>query len=186
MLKRFFDLTFILFFFIIWFPLILIIIITSLIFNGRPIFFIQYRGGYKNKKIKIIKFRTIDKKGHINNYSNFLRFFKLDELPQIINIIKGDISLVGPRPLHYEYKKLYKKNHLTRFNVMPGITGWTQIKSQNNIKWSKKFDLDLWYVDNQNFFLDLKIIFLTIKKISFSIFKKNKKSHPVKKFNGSN
>ena len=122
MLKRFFDLVLIFCFFIIWFPLTCIIVITSFIFNGRPIFFFQYRGGYKNKKIKIIKFRTIDKKGNINTYSNFLRFYKLDELPQVINILKGDMSLIGPRPLHYEYKKLYKKNHLKRFNVMPGNT----------------------------------------------------------------
>ena len=109
MLKKVFDLTFVLFFFPIWFPLIILIMITSLAFNGSPIFFTQYRGGLKNKKIQILKFRTIDTNQHINIYSNFLRFFKLDELPQIINILKGDISLVGPRPLHYEYKKLYKK-----------------------------------------------------------------------------
>ena len=110
MLKKFFDLTFVIIFFPIWFPLIIIIIITSLIFNREDIFFLQYRGGYKNKKIQIIKFRTIDSNQNINSYSNFLRFFKLDELPQIINILKGDISLVGPRPLHFEYKKLFKKD----------------------------------------------------------------------------
>ena len=112
MLKKIFDLTFILFFFPFWFPLIIIITITSFIFNGKPIFFLQYRGGFKNKKIQIIKFRTINKDNHINIYSNFLRFFKLDELPQIINILNGDLSLVGPRPLRYDYKKLYKKKHL--------------------------------------------------------------------------
>lgn len=109
MLKKIFDLLFVLFFFPIWFPLIIILITTSFIFNGRPIFFLQYRGGLKNKKILIIKFRTISLNNHINYYSNFLRFFKLDEIPQIINILKGDISLVGPRPLRYDYKKLYKK-----------------------------------------------------------------------------
>ena len=186
MLKKIFDLTFVLVFFPIWFPLIIIIMISSLIFNGRPIFFIQYRGGYKNKKIRIIKFRTIDSDNNINIYSNFLRFFKLDELPQLINIIKGDISIVGPRPLHYEYKKLYKKKHLARFEVMPGITGWSQINSNDNMSWLRKFDLDLWYVDNHNFYLDLKIIFLTIKKIILSIFIKNKKSQPIRKFDGSN
>ncbi len=186
MLKRFFDLTFVLFLFPIWFPLIITIIILSFIINGKPIFFLQYRGGYKNKKIQIIKFRTIDTNNNINNYCNFLRFFKFDELPQIINLIKGDISLVGPRPLHYEYKKLYRKKHLKRFRVMPGITGWSQIKSNDNMSWLKKFDLDLWYVDNCSFFLDLKILILTIFKIILSLFKKNKKSHPIKKFNGSN
>ncbi len=186
MLKKNFDLLFCFFFLPIWLPLILIIILTSLLFNGRPIFFMQNRGGFKNKKIRIIKFRTIDSKNNINTYSNFLRFFKLDELPQIINILSGDISLVGPRPLHYEYKNLYKKKHLKRFEVMPGITGWSQIKSNDETPWLKKFDLDLWYVDNNNFFLDLKIILITITKIIFSLFKRNKKSYPIKKFNGTN
>lgn len=160
--------------------------IASMVFNGRPIFFIQYRGGYKNRKIKIIKFRTFDSNNHINIYSNFLRYFKFDELPQLINILRGDISLVGPRPLHYEYKELYNKKYLKRFNVMPGITGWSQIKSNDNMSWLEKFDLDLWYVDNRNFFLDLKIILLTIKNLILSIFVKKKQSQPIKKFNGSN
>lgn len=186
MLKKIFDLTFVIAFFPIWIPLIAIIMITSFLFNNGPIFFIQFRGGYKNKKIKIIKFRTIDANNYINPYSNFLRFFKFDELPQLINILKGDISLVGPRPLHYEYKKLYKKKHLKRFNVIPGITGWSQINSNKKMSWSKKFDLDLWYVDNQNFFLDLKILILTIKILILSILSKNKKTHIIKKFNGNN
>tara|TARA_Y100000992_G_scaffold228555_1_gene159922 strand:+ start:1400 stop:1960 length:561 start_codon:yes stop_codon:yes gene_type:complete len=186
MLKRIFDLSFVLVFFPVWFPLIIIVMITSIIFNGRPVFFLQYRGGFRNKKIQIIKFRTISSNNRINVYSNFLRFFKLDELPQIINIIKGDIGLVGPRPLRYDYKKLYKKKHLIRFKVMPGITGWSQVKSKESMRWSKRFDLDLWYVENQSFLLDLKIIFLTMKNIIFSIFNKNKKSYPIKKFNGSN
>lgn len=184
--KKIFDLVFVFIFSPIWFPLIIILMITSFIFNGRPVFFTQYRGGYKNRKIEVIKFRTLDVNNHINIYSNFLRFFKLDEVPQVINILKGDMSIVGPRPLHYEYKKLYKKNHLKKFNVMPGITGWSQIKSNNSMSWSKRFDLDLWYVDNHNFFLDVKIILITIKNLCFSILIKNKKSKLNKKFNGSN
>ena len=101
-------------------------------------------------------------------------------MPQVINILRGDISLVGPRPLHYEYKKLYKKKHLKRFNVMPGITGWSQIKSNDNMSWSKKFDLDLWYVDNHNFFLDLKIILLTIKNLFISYLLKIKNLNQLK------
>ena len=186
MLKKIFDLIFVIIFVPVWFPLIVVITITSMLFNKGPIFFTQFRGGYKNKKIKIIKFRTINSNNHINTYSNFLRFFKFDELPQLINILKSDISLVGPRPLHYEYKKLYKKKHLKRFDVIPGITGWSQINSNHNMSWSKKFDLDLWYVDNRNFFLDLKIILLTIKNLILSIFVKKKQSRPIKKFNGSN
>jgi len=184
--KKKIDISFVLTTSPIWFPLLILIIMTTFIFNGRPIFFFQDRGGFKNKKIKIIKFRTIDSKGKINNYSNILRFFKLDELPQLINILKGDISLVGPRPLHYEYKKIYKKKYLKRFEVMPGITGLSQIRSNNKMKWSKKFELDLWYVNNQNFFLDLKIIFITIIKIIKFFLTKNKKSYQAKKFTGSN
>ena len=186
MLKKLFDFSVVLIFFPIWLPLILLIIFLSLMINGKPIFFLQYRGGYKNKRIQIIKFRTINRKKKINIYSNLLRLFKLDELPQIINILRGDISLVGPRPLIYEYKKIYKKKHLKRFLVMPGLTGWSQIKSNDNTKWLKKFDYDLWYVNNHNFLLDLKIIWLTILKIILSLFLKNKKSYPVKRFNGSN
>ena len=98
----------------------------------------------------------------ITKVGRFLRQYKLDELPQLLNVLLGDMSIVGPRPLHYEYKKLYKKKHLKKFNVMPGITGWSQIKSNNNMTWLKKFDLDLWYVDNHNFLLDLQILILTI------------------------
>ena len=186
MLKKIFDLILVIVFVPVWLPLILVITITSLVFNKRPIFFTQFRGGYKNRKIKIIKFRTLNSNNQINTYSNFLRFFKFDELPQLINILKGDMSFVGPRPLHYEYRKLYKKKHLKRFDVIPGITGWSQINSNHNMNWSKKFDLDLWYVDNHNFLLDLKIILLTVKILILSILSKNKKSHLIKKFNGFN
>jgi len=186
MLKKSFDLTLVTISAPFWFILIIIIAITSLIFNGRPIFFTQFRGGYKNKKFKIIKFRTINSNNKINVYSNFLRFFKFDELPQLISILKGDMSLVGPRPLHYEYKKFYKKKHFKRFNVLPGITGWSQINSNEEMSWSKKFELDLWYVDNQNFFLDLRIIVLTIKRLSLALLVKNKKTKLIKRFNGRN
>ena len=186
MLKKFFELVIITLLLPIWLPLIVLIIVLSLLFNGRPIFFLQNRGGYKNKKFKIIKFRTIDKNNKINGYSNYLRFFKLDELPQIINILKGDLSLVGPRPLQYEYKDLYKTNHLKRFNVMPGITGWSQIKSDDRTTWLKRFEYDLWYVENRNFILDIKILLITFKKIIQSLLMKNKKSYPIQEFNGTN
>jgi len=186
MLKRTFDLLFCVLFMPIWLPMLLLTFLGSYIFNGKPIFFTQVRGGYKNKKIKIYKFRTIDKNNNINSYSNLIRFFKLDELPQFINIIKGDLSLVGPRPLMYEYKKLYKKKHLKRFNIPPGVTGWSQIKSNKKTKWLQKFDYDIWYLENQSFFLDLKIIAYTIFNICKSLVSKNKISHLDKKFNGKN
>lgn len=187
MLKKSFDLMLVILTMPIWLSIIFIFSIFSLIFNGKPIFFIQNRGGYKNKKIKVIKFRTISvKNNEINKYSNFLRFSKIDEIPQLINILKGDISFVGPRPLIYEYKKLYKKKHLKKFEVMPGITGWSQVKSKPSMSWSRKFELDIWYVKNNNFLLDLKILILTIKKIIFSIFNKNERINDFKRFNGSN
>ena len=186
MLKRTFDLLFSFFFMPIWLPMILLVFLSSYVFNGKPILFKQVRGGYKNKKIKIYKFRTIDKNNHINGYSNLIRLLKLDELPQFINIIKGELSLVGPRPLMYEYKKLFKKKHLKRFDVPPGITGWSQIKSNKKTKWLKKFDYDLWYVKNQSFFLDLRIIAYTVFNICKTLFSKDKISHPDKKFNGKN
>ena len=122
----------------------------------------------------------MDANEHINNFNSFLRVSKIDELPQIINILLGQLSLVGPRPLQFEYQKLYNEEQLKRFNVMPGITGWSQINSkENTTTWKKKFELDIWYVENCSFLLDLKIIFLTLKILSLS-FQKNKKSYESK------
>ena len=129
----------------------------------------------------------MDANEHINNFNSFLRVSKIDELPQIINILLGQLSLVGPRPLQFEYQKLYNEVQLKSFNVLPGITGWSQINSkENTTTWKKKFELDIWYVENCSFLLDLKIIFLTLKIVSLSFFKKNKKSYRIKEFNGSN
>ena len=122
----------------------------------------------------------------ITLYGKFLRRFKIDEIPQFFNVLKGDISIVGPRPLHYEYKKLYKKKHKERFNVMPGITGYSQILTNNSDKWKKRFDLDVWYVKNRNFSLDFKIIILTAAKIIVSIFAAKNDIELTKKFNGKN
>ena len=118
----------------------------------------------------------------------FLRTSRLDEFPQLFNVIKGDLNFVGPRPLLIEYNKLYNRNQKMRLSVMPGITGWAQVNGDNNISWSKKFKLDIWYVENKSIFLDIKIILLTInfifKKI---IYKKNKEKIIIaKKFNGKN
>ena len=127
----------------------------------------------------------MDANKKINNYSNFLRISKIDELPQLFNVLRGELSLVGPRPLHYEYKNLYKKKHMKRFDIIPGITGWSQIHSIPRMSWSKKFFFDTWYVKNKSFFLDLAILIITFKKIFFSVFKKKIK-YRDKKFNGSN
>jgi len=122
----------------------------------------------------------------VTTYGKILRKLKIDEIPQILNILKGDISIVGPRPLHYEYKNLYKTKHKLRFKVMPGITGYSQIYTNSSDTWKKRFELDIWYVKNRNFILDLKIIVLTIKRIVISIFIKEKNNGLVKKFNGKN
>ena len=173
------------------FSLLIFFYFCGLVFQGYPVFFTQFRGGYKNKRIKIYKFRTMEKNKKkyntsVTTYGKFLRKFKIDEIPQFLNILKGDISIVGPRPLHYEYKKLYGKRHKLRFQVMPGITGYSQIHTNNSDTWKKRFELDVWYVENRNFFLDLKIIVLTIKKIIVSIFIIEKNNELAKKFNGKN
>lgn len=158
------------------FPLFLVIIISSYFILGRPIFFIQKRPGFKGKIFKLIKFRTMKqaKNNQINpkedriretKYGNFLRSISLDELPEIINIIKGEMSFVGPRPLLEEYLDLYSADELKRHNVKPGITGYAQINGRNSISWEKKFEYDLWYIKNLSFANDIKIIFTTIKKV---------------------
>ncbi|ANQ15916.1 sugar transferase [Vibrio natriegens] len=143
---------------------------------GSPILFTQDRPGKKGKIFKMFKFRTMtsekDDSGQLlpneqrmTNFGNKLRSTSLDELPGLINVLKGDMSLVGPRPLLVEYLPLYNKEQARRHEVRPGITGWAQVNGRNTISWEEKFKLDVWYVDNQNLLLDFKIILLTIKKV---------------------
>ena len=157
-------------------PLLLFISIIILLSQGRPIFFKQIRPGYKGTPFSFYKFRTMSNE---KNYSglllsdnermtkigSFLRKTSLDELPSIFNILKGDMNFVGPRPLLTEYLKLYNEEQKKRHDVKPGITGWAQINGRNSITWEQKFDYDIWYVENQSFLLDLKILFLTIFKV---------------------
>jgi sugar transferase EpsL len=159
---------------------------------GSPVIFKQLRSGKDGKTFYLYKFRTmitnlkIKEKKRFYNSLLYLRRSRLDELPQLINIIKGDICFIGPRPLLPEYNKLYSKEHRKRLTVLPGITGWAQINGDNNISWKKKFDLDIWYINNQSFVLDIKIIFLTFLFI-FKKLKNNKKEkNIVKKYNGNN
>ncbi len=170
------------------------VIITLLIFfiDGKPVFFVQTRAGQFGREFKLFKFRTIfnnNGKKFVSTLGKFLRYTRLDELPQLYNLISGDISLVGPRPLYKKYIKLYNKEQIKRLNFKPGITGWAQINGDNNISWKKKFELDIWYINNFNIFLDIKIIFLTfiflIKKI---ILYKNKTGSKIidEEFNGKN
>jgi sugar transferase EpsL len=143
---------------------------------GRPIYFSQIRPGLYGKPFCMIKFRTmnnaLDSDGHLlpdaqrlSSFGRFLRASSLDELPELWNVIKGDMSLVGPRPLLMEYLPLYTEEQARRHDVRPGITGWAQVNGRNAISWEEKFKLDVWYVDNQSFFLDLKILTLTILKV---------------------
>ncbi|MDR1895903.1 MAG: sugar transferase [Prevotellaceae bacterium] len=174
--KRFFDLILSIIGLIILSPLfILVTLLLAFANNGKPFFF-QQRPGKNEKIFKVIKFKTMnDKKNvdenllpdaeRITKIGNFVRKTSLDEIPQLINIIKGNMSLVGPRPLLVEYLPLYNTEQKQRHNVRPGITGWAQVNGRNAISWAKKFELDVWYVDNLSFRIDLKIMFLTIKKV---------------------
>jgi lipopolysaccharide/colanic/teichoic acid biosynthesis glycosyltransferase len=159
--------------------LLLVVIIVSILIRikvGSPILFTQERPGLNGKVFKMMKFRTMldgkDKDGNLlpddqrmTKFGAFLRSTSLDELPGLFNVLKGDMSLVGPRPLLVQYLPLYNKEQARRHNVRPGITGWAQVNGRNAISWEEKFKLDVWYVDNQNFLLDLKILFLTVKKV---------------------
>jgi lipopolysaccharide/colanic/teichoic acid biosynthesis glycosyltransferase len=143
---------------------------------GSPILYKQTRPGKDGKPFKMIKFRTMrdvfDEEGNplpdserITSFGRFLRSTSLDELPELWNVVKGDMSLVGPRPLLMEYLTLYSKEQFRRHNVRPGVTGWAQVNGRNAISWEDKFKLDVWYVDNCSLWLDIKILFMTIKKV---------------------
>ena len=175
-IKRIVDLSLLLIFsplIIVLFIFISFLIIT---FNGKPIIFTQKRGGFKGKKFTIYKFSTMDQavdengkllpdKDRITKIGSFLRSVSLDEIPTFYNVLIGNMSLVGPRPFIAEYLLKYNKAQMRRHDVIPGITGWAQINGRNQLIWREKFDLDLWYVDNQSFILDVKIIILTFVKV---------------------
>lgn len=157
-------------------PILIIITIGLLFANAGKPFFFQQRPGLNNKIFTIIKFKTMnDKKDSLGNLlpdaerltaiGAFVRKCSLDELLQLINVLKGDMSLVGPRPLLPQYLPLYNQEQIRRHEVRPGITGWAQVNGRNAISWKKKFELDVWYVDNLSLSLDIKIILLTIKKV---------------------
>lgn len=157
-------------------PILIIIAILIRIKLGSPIFFTQDRVGKDGKVFKIVKFRTMleshDKFGEplsdkerVTSFGNFLRSTSLDELPELINVLKGDMSLVGPRPLLVEYIDLYSKEQFRRHEVRPGMTGWAQVNGRNNLDWGERFKMDVEYIDNVNLLLDIKILFLTIFKV---------------------
>ena len=157
-------------------PILLITAVLIRIKLGSPIFFIQDRVGKDGKVFKMIKFRTmldaVDKWGEplpdeerMTSFGQLLRSTSIDELPELINVFKGDMSLVGPRPLLVEYKELYSQEQFRRHEVRPGITGWAQVNGRNNISWCKKFELDVWYIDNKSLLMDMKILIMTVLKV---------------------
>lgn len=158
------------------FPIIVIVSILVRFKLGSPILFKQQRPGLNGKPFYVYKFRTMtDEKSvdgqllpdhiRLTPFGQFLRKYSLDELPQLVNVVKGDLSLVGPRPLLMEYLPLYTEEQAKRHLVRPGITGWAQVNGRNAITWEEKFQLDVWYVKNQSFWLDIKILFLTVIKV---------------------
>ena len=178
-------------------PLMSLIYLSVRLNLGSPAFFLQERVGKDNKIFKMIKFRTMknstDKNGNllsdnerVTKFGSFLRSFSLDELPELINILKGDMSLVGPRALLVQYLELYNDEQIRRHEVLPGLTGWAQINGRNSITWSEKFKLDVWYVDNWSFWLDIKIFFLTFWKVLKREGINQSESVTMEYFNGSN
>lgn len=176
MLKRIFDIFVAFSALTLLSPLLLIICLFIMKTMGSPIIFKQSRPGKDGKIFEIIKFRTmlndLDDDGNylpdeerLTKFGIWLRNSSLDELPELINVIKGDMSIVGPRPLLIEYLPLYSEHQARRHEVLPGITGWAQINGRNSLTWDEKFNFDVWYVDNQNILLDIKIIFKTFSKV---------------------
>ena len=195
--KRLLDITISLIVLIFLLPLMLLIYLSVRINLVSPAFFLQERVGKDNKIFKMIKFRTMknstDKNGNllsdnerVTKFGSFLRSFSLDELPELINILKGDMSLVGPRALLVQYLGLYNDEQIRRHEDLPGLTGWAQINGRNSITWSEKFKLDVWYVDNWSLWLDIKIFFLTFWKVLKREGINQSESVTMEYFNGSN
>lgn len=175
--KRLFDIVLSLTAIIVLSPILVVLSVLLFFANeGAGVFFLQPRPGYKGKIFKVIKFKTMnDKRGadgkllvdtlRITPVGQFVRNTSLDELPQLFNVLKGDMSLIGPRPLLVKYLPLYSKEQMRRHDVRPGITGWAQCHGRNAMTWGKKFELDVWYVNHISFLTDLKVILHTIKTV---------------------
>lgn len=176
-----------------------LLVLTGILYfsNNRIVFFTQERPGKNGKIFKVIKFKTMtdarDAEGQLlpdserlTKTGRFIRSTSLDELPQLINVLKGDMALIGPRPLLVKYLPLYNKNQFRRHEVRPGMTGWAQVNGRNAISWTKKLELDVWYVDHCSWWMDLKIIFLTIKKVLFRENISQQGQATIEAFNGKN
>jgi len=182
---------------ILFSPMMIITVILIYLKMGRPIIFTQSRPGYKGKIFKIYKFRTMtnekDENGNLlpdeqrlKGLGAKIRSLSLDELPQLFNVLKGEMSFVGPRPLLVEYLELYNDEQKRRHDVVPGITGWAQVNGRNAISWKQKFKYDIEYVDNQSFLFDLKIMFLTAMKVLKRDGISQAGNATMEKFNGKN
>ena len=176
MLKRGFELLLVLIAAPIWLPLLIIVALVTRVALGSPILFRQKRPGLNGKIFQLYKFRTMidarDEAGkplsdelRLTAYGRFLRSTSLDELPSILNVLRGDLALVGPRPLLVDYLERYSPEQARRHQVRPGITGWAQVKGRNALRWDDKFRLDCWYIDNYSLWLDIKILFLTVLQV---------------------
>lgn len=196
MLKSLFDKTLALFLIILFSPIYIVVSLLIFFKMGSPILFRQKRPGYKEKIFGIYKFRTMTNEKDANGnllpddkrlvgIGKFIRSTSLDELPQLFNVLKGDMSFVGPRPLLEEYLPLYNEKQKRRHDVKPGITGWAQVNGRNAISWEQKFDYDVWYVDNQSFLLDIKILWLTFLKVVKRSDISSSTSSTMEKFTGS-
>ena len=174
--KRIFDLTFGLIALIILSPILLLTAILVRILIGTPILFKQQRPGYKGRPFFIYKFRSMTNRltrdgsllpdaERLTRFGNFLRALSLDELPELFNILRGEMSFVGPRPLLMEYLPLYSPEQMRRHDVVPGLTGWAQVNGRNAIDWPTRFSMDIWYVDHWSFWLDIRIILMTVWKV---------------------
>ncbi|MFS0689427.1 sugar transferase [Sporosarcina sp. 179-K 8C2 HS] len=194
-MKRIFDVLVSSLLLLVLSPLLLIMSILIKYKLGSPVLFKQKRPGLNGKIFEIYKFRTmtneVDENGHLlpnekrlTEFGKLVRKTSLDELPQLFNVVKGDISLVGPRPLLVDYLELYTPEQARRHEVRPGITGWAQVNGRNAISWKEKFEHDVWYVDNQSFLLDMKILLMTVKKVFKSEGINTNSDKMVKRFTG--
>jgi len=195
-MKQIFDKTLALLLIILFSPIYIIVSLLILLKMGNPIFFRQKRPGYKEKIFGIYKFRTMTNDTDVDGnllpdeqrlvgIGKFIRSASLDELPQLFNVLKGEMSFVGPRPLLVEYLPLYSDEQKRRHDAKPGITGWAQVNGRNAISWEQKFEYDVWYVDNQSFWLDMRILWMTFLKVVKRSDISSSSSATMEKFTGS-
>ncbi len=166
-MKRLFDATAVALTAVLWLPLLAVVSLAVRIGLGRPVFFVQERAGLNGKPFKLVKFRTMltgagPDEARLTGLGRFLRSSSLDELPEVWNVLKGEMSLVGPRPLLVRYLPRYTREQARRHEVLPGITGWAQVNGRNAITWEQKFAYDVWYVEHRCLWVDIKVLFLTV------------------------